>query len=359
MKDDRISRLAHTICTYSTELKPGDKIYIEWKGLDAGHLAKQVIKQSTQCGAIPFPFMNDESNFRNFLLNGSEEQFKGYCDLQMQLMQKMDAYVAIRGSDNVYELSDISREKMELFMKYFKPVQQQRIDKTRWVVMRYPNFAMAQLAEMPQELFEDFYFDVCNTDYEALSRSMDHVLKRLEGVDQVRLVSPGTELTFSIRDIPRIKCDGKVNIPDGEIFTAPVRDSINGVIQFNTPTVYNGKPFADVRLEFKDGKVVKASCSNDTQGLNNILDTDEGARYTGEFAIGLNPNINRPMRDILFDEKINGSIHLTPGQCYEVAPNGNNSKIHWDLVLIQTPEFGGGEMYFDGQLVRKNGKFLF
>jgi aminopeptidase len=191
-----------------------------------------------------------------------------------------------------------------------------------------------------------------------MGRAMKALKDRMERTDKVRLLGPGeTDLTFSIKGIPAVPCDGKLNIPDGEVFTAPVRDSINGVIRFNAPTLYRGATHDNVRLTFSEGKVVEAT-SSATDKLNEVLDSDEGARYTGEFAIGVNPFINRPMKDILFDEKIAGSIHLTPGRCYDEADNGNNSEIHWDMVMIQTPAYGGGEMHFDGELVRKDGRFV-
>jgi aminopeptidase len=217
---------------------------------------------------------------------------------------------------------------------------------------------MAQLAGMSTEQFEDFYFDVCTLDYAKMSEAEKPLKDRMERTDRIRIVGPlDTNLEFSIKGIPAIQCDGDRNIPDGEVFTAPVRDSVNGVIHFNAGTIYQGKPFDNIRLVFKDGKIVEATGS-DTKALNDILDTDDGSRYVGEFALGFNPHIKRAMRDILFDEKINGSIHLTPGRAYEEADNGNRSKIHWDMVLIQTEECGGGEIFFDDELIRKNGRFL-
>jgi aminopeptidase len=231
------------------------------------------------------------------------------------------------------------------------------VNNTKWCVMRYPNESFAQLAGMSTDDFEDFYFNVCNLDYSKMSKAMDNLIELMEKTDKVRIVGPGTDLTFSIKGIPAIKCDGKMNIPDGEVFTAPVRDSVNGVITFNTPAVSEGFTYEDIRFEFKDGKIIGAT-SNDTDRINKKLNTDEGARYIGEFAIGVNPYILKPMKDTLFDEKIMGSIHLTPGRCYDEASNGNKSAIHWDLVLIQTKEYGGGEIYFDDVLVRKDGLFV-
>ncbi len=233
-----------------------------------------------------------------------------------------------------------------------------RIKQTRWCVLRWPSASMAQMAEMSTEAFEDFYFNVCTLDYRKMSRAMQPLQQYMQRTDKVRLKGPGdTDLSFSIKGIPAVCCDGKVNIPDGEVFTAPVRQSVNGVIHFNAPTIYRGTSHNDIRLVFKDGKIVEAT-STASARLNEVLDADAGARYVGEFAIGFNPCCTRPMKDILFDEKIAGSIHFTPGNCYDEASNGNKSDIHWDMVMLQTPEAGGGEIWFDGTMVRKDGLFV-
>ena len=216
---------------------------------------------------------------------------------------------------------------------------------------------MAQGAAMSTEAFENLYFDVCTMDYRKMARAMVPLERRMKRANHVQIKGPGTDLSFSIKGVGAKMCKGDRNIPDGEVFSCPVKNSINGQIQFNTPTLYAGARFENVRLEFKDGKVVKAT-SNNTKRLNQILDTDPGARYTGEFSLGFNPYILNPMCDILFDEKIAGSLHLTPGQAYEQCDNGNRSAVHWDMVLIQRPEWGGGEIWFDGELIRKDGTFL-
>jgi aminopeptidase len=216
---------------------------------------------------------------------------------------------------------------------------------------------MSQQAGMSTESFEDYYFDVCCLDYTKMGEEMKNLIALMDKTDKVRIVSPGTDLTFSIKGIDTEPCAGDMNIPDGEVFTAPVKDSVNGTLAFNTPSLFKGTTFENITFEFKDGKIVKAD-GNFPDKINQILDTDEGARYIGEFAIGVNPYITKPMKDTLFDEKIAGSIHITPGRCYDEADNGNKSAIHWDLVLIQTPEFGGGEIYFDDVLIRKDGLFV-
>lgn len=233
-----------------------------------------------------------------------------------------------------------------------------RVPKTRWVVLRYPTPSMAQSARMSTEAFEEFYFNVCTADYAEMARRQEPLKQQMEQTDRVKIVGPGTELEFSIRDIPVIPCNGSRNIPDGEVFTAPVRDSMNGHLTYNTPSLYQGTVFDGIRFEFENGKIVNATCSNAPEKLNAILDSDEGARYIGEWSLGCNNHIRQPMLDTLFDEKIGGSFHLTPGNAYDTADNGNRSQVHWDLVCIQTPEFGGGEIWFDGELVRKDGQFL-
>lgn len=274
-------------------------------------------------------------------------------------MSQMDAYIGVRGEDNISEMSDVPSEKLSMYDRlYTSPVHHDiRVPKTKWVVLRYPSPSMAQSAHQSLEAFEDYYYNVCNLDYGKMSKAMDALVELMNKTDKVRLTAKNTDITFSIKDIPAIKCAGSCNIPDGEVYTAPVRESVNGTITYNTPSEYNSFKFENVSLTFKDGKIIECT-GNDSERLKSVFDTDEGARYIGEFAIGVNPYITTPMNNILFDEKIMGSIHFTPGNCYEDAYNGNKSAIHWDLVLIQTPEFGGGEIYFDDRLIRKDGRFV-
>ena len=357
--DERIKKLAKSLVNYSMKVKAGDKVYVHYIGESTRDLARQVMKEVYAVGGLPFPHYTDTQVEREMLLNCSKEQLELMAEVDGKEMEAMDCYVGMRGSDNVAELSDVPAKKRQMYDKYYStPVHHEiRVKKTRWVVLRYPNNAMAQLANTSLENFEDFYFDVCNLDYSKMDRAMDNLQAYMNRTDKVHITGDGTELTFSIKDIPAIKCAGGLNIPDGEVFTAPVRDSINGTLHYTAPSLYQGFTFEDIRLTFENGKIVKAT-SNDTDRINKVFDTDEGARYVGEFAIGVNPYILKPMKDILFDEKICGSIHFTPGNCYDEAPNGNVSSIHWDLVCIQTPEYGGGEIYFDDVLIRKDGRFV-
>lgn len=357
--DNRLEQLAYNLVNYSCKVKEGDKVYVHFIGEATEDLARAIMKEVYKAKGQPFPHYTSQRVHREMLLGCSEEQLRAMAEVDCLEMSKMDCYIGIRGTDNVSELSDVPSEKMKLYEKlYSTPVHHDiRVPKTRWVILRYPNAAMAQLSSMSSEAFEDFYFQVCCLDYSKMDRAMKYLVDYMERTDKVRLVAKDTDLTFSIKGIPAIPCAGELNIPDGEVFTAPVKDSINGVITYNTPSLYQGFTYENVRLEFKDGKIVHAT-ANDTERINQVFDTDEGARYVGEFAIGVNPYILKPMKDILFDEKIMGSIHFTPGNCYDEAPNGNHSSIHWDLVLIQRPEYGGGEIYFDDVLVRKDGRFV-
>jgi aminopeptidase len=359
MKDQRNETLAKILLTHSVDLQPGEKLFLEIRGWESLELAKEAIRQATQMGGVPFWWYNDPSLGRPWLEGASEEQMKAFGELHLMLAKECDAWLGFYASDNAFEMAGVDGEQLKLFQKlYVEPVQlRERVPNTKWCLLTYPTNSMAQLAEMSKEGFEDFYYDMCCLDYSRMSQAMDPLAELMGNTDQVRLVSPGTDLTFSIKGISVVKSDGKLNVPDGEVFTAPVRESVNGHITFNIPAVDRGAVFNDIRLHFQDGKVVEASCQGATEKLNEILDVDEGARYTGEFALGVNPFMLGPMKNPLFDEKIMGSLHLALGECAHETPNGNESAIHWDLVLIQTEEYGGGEIYFDGELIRQDGKF--
>ena len=357
--DERIKKLAYNLVNYSVKVQPGENVYIHYIGDTTKDLARALVKETYNAGGVPFVHNTDTTLQREVLLNCNETQMKLMAELDAKEMSQMDCYIAIRGTDNIAELSDVPDEQMQLYETiYQKQVHNDiRVPKTKWVVLRYPNYSMAQLSNMSLEAFEDFYFDVCTMDYNKMGKAMQPLIDLMNKTDKVRMVGPGTDISFSIKDIPAIPCAGNMNIPDGEVYTAPVRDSINGTISYNTPSVLQGFTFENIKLTFQNGKIIEAT-ANDTERINKIFDTDQGARYVGEFAIGVNPYVTKPMKDILFDEKIQGSIHFTPGNCYDEAPNGNKSAIHWDLVWIQTPEYGGGEIYFDDVLIRKDGKFV-
>jgi aminopeptidase len=357
MHDPRIDSLASQLVRYSTYLKKGEKILIDLYDVpDSIGLA--LIRAARAKGAIPFLRVNQARLSRELLQGAGDDQYQLIAKHLMTEMKDMDAYIAVRGSHNIAETSDVPAPKMKLAMRHLRPVLDHRVKHTKWCVLRWPTPAMAQQAGMSTEAFEDFYFRVCLLDYAALVPAMKALKKLMDKTDRVEITGPGTDLRFSIKGIPAIACGGNYNIPDGEVFTAPVRDSVEGCISHNAPTIYQGIAFDGIRLEFAKGKIVKAEAGAKTKALNRILDSDEGARYIGEFALGFNSQIREPMRDILFDEKIAGSFHFTPGQAYEDADNGNRSQVHWDMVTIQRKEYGGGEIRFDGKLIRKDGQFL-
>ena len=355
--DRRIRELADLLVNYSCTLQKGEKVLISYEGECCKPLIRQIIKEVYKVGAFPYVEIRDSQITREILLGCEEEQLKFKDEIDLAQMKGMDAYIAVRAGANTSELSDVPSEKMNMYMALTQPTLDYRVNETKWVVMRYPNASMSQLANMSQEAFEDFYFNVCTLDYKKMSKAMDSLVDLMNRTDKVQIKGPGTDLTFSIKGINAVKCDGKCNIPDGEVYTAPVKDSMNGIISYNTPSEEMGFTYENIVFEVENGKIVKATANNNEK-INALLDTDEGARYFGEFAIGVNPYILYPMKDTLFDEKIAGSFHLTPGMAYEDAFNGNKSAVHWDLVMIQRPDYGGGEIWFDDVLIRKDGMFV-
>ncbi len=358
MYDPRFDKLSDVLIGHSVKLQPRETVLIE--AIDSpDELVVSLIRRSVEADAVPLVTIKRPKVLRALYQEATEHSMRLAGDVEAFRMKQVDAYIGIRGSHNITELSDVPHDKMKLYQAHWlDPVHFKiRVPKTRWVILRYPTSSMAQQAGMSTEAFETFFFDVCTMDYGRLNAALQPLAERMRRTDRVRITGPNTDLSFSIKNISVVACAGRHNIPDGEVFTAPVRDSVNGTIQFNTPTIYQGTAFNDIRLTFKDGRISDAHSEN-KERLNDILDTDAGARYVGEFAVGVNPHITRPMRDILFDEKIAGSFHFTPGNAYEDADNGNRSQVHWDMVMRQTPDAGGGEISFDGELIRKDGLFV-
>lgn len=356
MTDPRYTRLARLLVNYSTRVKKGDRVLLD--AIDVpDEFTIELMRAVRAVGGDPFVEIRHTRVNREILRGTNTRHATLFRNLDLTRMKKMQAYIAVRGADNISENSDVPSDRLALFSRLTRPVLNWRVSKTRWCVLRWPSPSMAQSAGMSTESFENLYFDVCTLDYARMARAMVPLERRLKRADRVRLKGPGTDLSFSIKGIGAKMCKGDRNIPDGEVFSCPVKKSVNGVISFNTPTIYAGTKFENVRLEFRDGKIIKAT-ANHTKRLNEILDTDPGARYVGEFSLGFNPYILNPMCDILFDEKIAGSLHFTPGQAYEVCDNGNRSAVHWDMVLIQRKDWGGGEIWLDGELIRKDGLFL-
>lgn len=355
----RIWQLAKNLINYSIDLKVGERVLIRATNSGAFPLAEALIRAAYEAGGLPFVELYDARVTRAFMMRGTTEQFELEEKFDLARIKEMQAYIGFGAPENRFELVDVPNENMRRASTIGKPSLMHRVRHTKWCVLRYPTASMAESAEMSSEAFEEFFYNVCLLDYAKMSQAMDALVTLMNKTDMVRILGPKTDLVFSIKDIPAIKCDGKYNIPDGEVFTAPVRESINGLIYFTAPTIYESKRFGGIQLKFVDGRIVEATCEQGSEkDLNEILGRDEGARYVGEFAFGINPLIKKAMLNILFDEKIVGSFHLTPGCCYDEASNGNDSQIHWDMVCIQMPEYGGGEIYFDECLIRKDGRFI-
>jgi aminopeptidase len=354
--EPNFDKLAGVLTGFSTNLQKGERVLIDAFDIpDAMVIA--LVRGARERGAVPFVNIQRARISRELVNHVDAEQFETQAAWELARMEKMHAYIALRGSDNIFEMSDVDPAKVSQVMRATKPVLDYRVNKTKWVILRWPTPAMAQQAMMSTDSFEDFFFRVCTQDYSRMTEGMKALEALMAKTDRVELKGPETDLRFSIKDIDAVACGGRHNIPDGEVFSCPVKDTVEGEITYNAPTVYQGVSFDRIHLKFEKGKIVHADGTN-ADRLNEILNSDEGARYIGEFAIGFNPHILEPMRDILFDEKIAGSFHFTPGQAYEEADNGNRSQVHWDMVQIQRPEYGGGEIWFDGELIRKDGLFV-
>ncbi len=357
MPDLRYELLARTLVGHATRLAPGERVLIEAFDTDELFVAT-LVDNVVAAGGVPFVETRSTRVLRRLYQGATEEQMIAIGQHESARMDGMQAYIGIRGAHNALQMSDVPAEKLALYQKHWwKPVTDIRVNDTKWVVLRWPTPAFAQAAGMSIEGFEDFYFKVCTLDYAKMAHAMEPLHKRMVEADRVRLTGQNTDLTFSIKNIGAVMCSGERNIPDGECYSCPVKTSVNGEIQFNCASLYQGTLFENIRLVLKDGKIIEAT-ANETRRLNEILDTDEGARFIGEFSLGFNPFIQHPMKDTLFDEKIDGSFHFTPGQAYATAGNGNKSEVHWDMVFIQRPEYGGGEIWLDDTLIRKDGRFV-
>lgn len=347
------AKLAKTLLTHSCELKKGENVMIQLVGLNGIGLVRALTELAREMGAHPFIRIEDSETNRMLLETGDDTFWKNQAAAdQLPLMKNMHAFVGIRASENIYENSKVGKTENAAFAEHFlQPVHfDQRVNHTKWVVLRYPSAAFAMNAKMPTAEFARFYYNACLLDYNKLRKAMEPLESRLRKTDEIHLKGDGTNIKFSVKGQNWIPCYGERNIPDGELFSSPIIDTVEGEITY-APSVYQGKPFEFVKLKVEKGVVIDFD-SSDNDALKSILDTDPGARRFGEFSFGTNPIIGKPMYDILFDEKIYGSNHLTLGQDYEIAPNGNKSSIHWDLVCI------GADVYLDGELIRKGREFV-
>ena len=356
--DLRIKQLSDTIVNYSIKVKKNDRVLIQYESVSCNPLVKCLINDIYKNGGIPFTKLIDSELSSLILMGANSNTIDEMVKLKEYEVNNFDCYIRICYTENEYEDSKINKDIRRELGKKSEKLDDIRINKRRWVLLNYPSQIDAYKAKMRYDDFYNYALDVMNVNYKSLSEYIEPLKALMEKTDKVRILGPNTDLKFSIKGMPAIPCCGTCNIPDGELYTAPVKDSVNGIITYNTKSPYNGNVFNNISLEFKNGKIIKATTTEHNELLNEIFDTDEGARYVGEFSLGFNPRITSPMGDILYDEKIMGSIHFTPGRCYEDCNNGNVSSIHWDLVLIQTLEYGGGEIYFDDVLIRKDGKFV-
>ena len=357
MNTEKLKTLANTIINYSLHLKENDRVQVNFTE-EATPLVEELIKEAKKVKAIMvLNLYNPRLNAR--LAEGNTlprlEHLKKIKEFEVE---NYDAFIQIRGAFNDYEAKNVPKEMTKQFGAMTNELDEIRINERRWVLLNYPTDLDAHKANMTTDEFNEFALDVMTVDYRKMSEDIKPLKDLMERTDKVRIVSPKTDITFSIKGMKAIPCTGEMNIPDGELYTAPIKTSVNGTITYNTPSPYQGNIYNNVSLTFENGQIVNATCDGDNEKLNEIFDTDEGARYIGEFALGFNPKILYPMGDILYDEKILGSLHFTPGRCYADCDNGNKSAIHWDMVLIQREDFGGGEIYFDDVLIRKDGKFI-
>ncbi|MGN0961165.1 MAG: aminopeptidase [Christensenellales bacterium] len=349
--------LARKLVNYSCSVKKGEKVLITYSDTSASFI-ETLIEEITKVGAIPLVYRLDKRIKRRLLLNSSDEMFNYYREMVTPIMQSCDAVILIGGSLNDFELSDVPSSTMSSFSRlYVEPVHFKIRCSKKWVLLRYPTYGFAQSSCMSSEKFAEFFFNVCTLDYAKMDKKMDPLKELMEKTDKVRIETPTTNLQFSIKGLPAIKCSGQCNIPDGELYTAPVKDSINGTIVFNVPAVNNGVEYNNIRLTFENGKIVDFDCNN-KEKFREILDTDEGSRYMGEFSFGLNPYCVTSLKDILFDEKMSSSIHMAIGSSYDDCYNGNKSAVHLDLIQSHTPANGGGKIYFDDTLIYQDGKFI-
>ena len=363
MKDERLQKLAKLLLNYSLSIQKGELFEING-GIPAKPLIKELMKEAHAIGAVPYVKLGDDELTRlsfGYIQPDAPAEARAIIEKQMAwetvYWDHLVAHVDIGVDENDAELSAANEQSMRLYREVRQPLRDRIIDERRWVYLHWPTMADAQKAGMCYDDFFDFFINAALVDYQKMGKDMEPLVELMQKTDMVHILGPGTDLRFSIKGIPVVPCHGNLNIPDGEVFTAPVKDSVNGTIHYNTAAMRYGKKFDNPRLVLKDGHIDEASCDGDNAGFNEMLDADEGARYIGEFAIGVNNAVNRAIGNTLYDEKIGGSFHFTPGCAYADAFNGNKSQLHLDIVCIQTAAYGGGEIWFDDKLIRKDGVF--
>jgi len=366
MPDPRIEKLAAVLVDYSVAVKPGDKVMIQGSTV-AEPLLKEVYTKVLQAGGHPLvlarlPGMN-ELMFRH----ASDEQLKHVPEPVKLVIETYDASITIMSSMNTKALTNVDPAKMVLVNRAQTDLMKTMLGRMatgefRWVGTLFPTNAHAQDAEMSLGEYEDFVYGACLPDMEdpvsywkRFSAWQQKIVGWFKGKERVHVIGPETDLHLNITDRIFINCDGRENMPDGEVFTGPVEDSVEGHVYFSYPAIYQGREVTGVRLWFEKGRVVKATAEKNEDFLLQMLDTDEGSRYVGEFAIGTNEGITRFTGEILFDEKINGSFHMALGASPPESGGKNESAIHWDMVCDLRD---GGEIWVDDELLYQNGKFV-
>lgn len=350
----KLKKLAKIITNYSVEVKPGEKVLLRGYGFESYPLIKEVYRECMRAGAIEVNVrFSEEEISRIFFEEANEKQLKYLNKIELEMAKSYDVMVQIVADKNPYEMKDTDMKKIQITQKARKPLSD-ILTKKRWCLFYYPNVASAALAKKSLEDWENFVMDSCLLDWKKEEELQKKFIEIMKKVKKVRITGKETDLEVNIAGQKWLTCCGKFNMPDGEVFTSPVRTGVNGFIRYNVPTNYMSHDFNFVKLTLKDGKVIKEQSDNDS-ALKEILSTDKGARYFGEFAFGLNNKIKEGTKQILFDEKMGKSLHMALGRCYEEAPNGNDSSIHWDLIF--NFKWSNAELYFDNKKVFSKGKW--
>lgn len=358
MNSSDLGLLAKNFLTQANKLQPGQKLWLEYQGEGAKPLVMACEAEIRKMGGIPHVAARG-SQFVNEIVKESDADLEKLGQGDLATMKGMNAYIRICdiGDEGMIAASLEDQARLRAVLK---PMTDQRVNNTRWLVVQAPTNAFAQACKMELPAFEQFYKDACLFDYSRMYKPAKVLVDLMTQARDVKIIGKQTNLTFSIAGIGAKECYGERNIPDGECYTAPVAGTTNGTVLFG-PSKYLGKDFTQIYLEYSEGKIIKAVGGTDqeTADLNKILDMDEGSRRPGEFAIAFHPLISEPVGEILFDEKIRESWHMANGAAYEgKTDNGNRSKNHWDKVQIQRESRGGGEIWFDGRLIRKDGIFV-
>ncbi len=365
MVDQRVEKLAELLVNYSLDVKPKNKVFIR-AGMAAEPLIAQVYRKVIDAGAFPYTVIDFPPGEEIMFRYGSDEQIQYIHEPTEVMYGKYDRMLRIIADENTKALSGIDSSKMAKWSKARGPLMNTYMERTargelRWALTAFPTQAYAQDADMSLAEYEDFLYGACMPDmndpvgyWKNISKQQERIVQWLKGKKNVHLVGKDTDLRLSIEGRTFINCDCTVNIPDGEVFTGPVEDSIEGHVSFSYPTIYQTREVTGVKLEFSKGRVIKASADKNEEFLLKTLDTDAGSRGVGEFAIGTNEGIQRFTRQILFDEKIGGSFHMALGKGYPESGSKADSSIHWDMIC----DLRDGYIKVDGETLYENGKFV-